>query len=475
MAASTSSVSSSGTAPEAWIRSVDGAPAADGMAPRPRVVVIGTGFGGMEAVRGLRREPVDVTLIDRNNYHKFQPLLYQVATAGLMTGHITQSVRHIFRKQANASVRMATVVGVDFGERVVRVAEGPDVPYDRLVLAAGASTAFFGVEGAREHGFPLKNVADAMELRAHLLRCFEAADENPARIDGGMLTMVVVGGGATGVETAGALTELFRMVLAKDFPALDVDRARVILVEMSDGLMQGYKPELQQYTKRALEERGVEVRLETAVERVAPDAVHLASGEVIPTHTTVWAAGVRANPLADALGVEQTQAGRVVVDEALRLPDHPEVFVIGDMAGARDAQGDLYPQVAQVAIQQGEHVAATLRREAAGLEPEPFEYSDLGQMATIGRNAAILQMPSGFSLTGFLAWMGWLLIHVVKLVGFRNQVGVLLSWVYNYFTYDRGPRLIVDVEPERDDVPLRTGRPRHADAASQSGIETGAA
>ncbi len=434
------------------IHSVDAARAADGLKPRPRVVVVGTGHAGLEAVRALDGADLDVLLVDRNNYHKFQPLLYQVGTAGLQPGNITQSARHIFHGQENFDFRMAKVVGVNFEARQLEVEPGPPVWYDYLILAAGASTAYFGVEGAREYGFPLKNVPDAINLRSHIIGQFEAANRNPALIEDGALTFGIVGGGATGVETAGALVELFDRVLERDFPGLDVHRARVVLIEMGDHLMSAYKPDLQDYTKRTLEKRGVEVWLNTSVERVTPRAVHLKGGDVLKTQTLIWAAGVRANPLADELGVEQTRGGRVVVDEHLNIAGHPEVFVAGDMAGAKSETGELYPQVAQVAIQQGIHAAETMERVERGLEPQPFRYHDLGMMATIGRNAGIVQFPNGAGLKGWLAWLAWAGLHVVKLAGFRNQVSVFLNWTYNYLTYDRGPRLILTTFPESDEV-----------------------
>ena len=434
------------------IRSVDAARAADGLQPRPRVVVVGTGHAGLEAVKALGGADLDVLLVDRNNYHKFQPLLYQVGTAGLGPGDITQSARHLFQGQANFDFRMAKVVGVDFEAREIQVDPGPPVWYDYLILAAGASTNYFGVEGARTHGFPLKNVPDAINLRSHVIGQFEAANRNPALIEDGALAFGIVGGGATGVEMAGALVELFDRVLKRDFPGLDVNRARVVLIEASDHLMSAYKPSLQAYTRRTLERRGVEVRLNTSVERVTPQAVHFKSGEVLKTQTLVWAAGVRANPLADELGVAQTQGGRVVVDKHLTIAGHPEVFVVGDMAGGQGETGELYPQVAQVAIQQGRHAAETVLRTERGLEPQPFRYRDLGMMATIGRNAAIVQFPGGTGLTGWPAWAAWAGLHVVKLAGFRNRVSVLLNWTYNYFTYDRGPRIMLTTFPETDEV-----------------------
>ena len=401
-------------------------------------------------MKALASAAVDVLLVDRNNYHKFQPLLYQVATAGLDVDDITQPIRHIVRRQANVDVLMGLVTGVDFDAKRLVVDGGGAVEYDVLVLAPGASTAYYGVEGAFEHAFPLKNVADAVALRSHLLRQFEAATADPARLDAGALTTVVVGGGPTGVEMVGAIGELTH-VLAKDFPDLDVGRARVVLVDGERAPLSGYDPELRQYAAETLAGRGAELVLDTHVECVDAEGVSLRGGGRIDAGTVVWAAGVRANPLVDALGLEQTAGARVVVDRTLRVPGRPDVFVVGDAAGATGDDDDLYPGVAQVAIQQGKHVARLIEAAASGAAAdEPFAYTDLGQMATIGRNAAVLQMPGGIRLTGFLAWVGWLLVHVVKLVGFRNRVAVLFNWAYSYVSYDRGPRLILTAEPDRD-------------------------
>lgn len=447
------------------VRSVPGA-------ARPRVVVVGAGHAGLEAVRALRRAEVDVVLVDRHNYHTFQPLLYQVATAGLQAGHITQPVRHIFQDQPNADFRLARVEGVDFAARRLVVSDGPPIAYDHLVLAAGASTAFYGIEGADRYAFPLKSVADATRLRSHVIACFEAADQDPARLDEGALTFVIVGGGPTGVEMAGALVELFEGVFRKDYHHLEVDRAQVVLVEMGERLLTGYAPHLQDYARRELERRGVEVRLGTAVHRVTPSTVHLSTGEVLRTRTLVWAAGVRANPLADVLGVEQGPAGRIVVTPTLQLPGHPEVYVAGDLAAAADPSGRLYPQVAQVAIQQGRHAARNILRTLAGRPPLPFRYRDLGTMATIGRNAAVAQLPSGLTLRGRLAWLAWVVVHVANLMGFRNRASVTLSWVYNYFTWDRGPRLVLASEPEDEVGPVLA--PQYDPAARAEPAETAA-
>lgn len=414
---------------------------------RSRVVVVGAGFGGLECVHALRDAPVDVLLVDQYNFHTFQPLLYQVATAGLDVDDITQSIRHIVRQQANAEVRLGLVTDADLDAKTLRLDDGTEIHFDALVLAPGAATAFYGVDGAEEYGFPLKSVADAVALRSHVLRQFEAATQDPSLIEAGALTVVAVGGGPTGVEMTGALRELFR-VLARDFRTLDVGRARVVLVDGAGAPLSGYDNALRDYTTRTLEARGVEVRLGVNAKTVTAGGVVLADGTEIPAKTVVWAAGVRAHPLADVLGLEQTRGRRIAVDACLRVPGRPDVYVVGDAAGATDASGELYPQVAQVAIQQGRHAARLLTEAVAGRPADtPFAYRDLGQMATIGRNAGVLEMPNGFRLKGWLAWMGWLLVHIVKLVGFRNRVSVFLAWVYNYFTYDRGPRLILTDEP----------------------------
>ena len=436
---------------------------------RPRVVVVGAGHGGLECVRALRSAAVDVLLVDRNNYHKFQPLLYQVATAGLDVSDITQPIRHVVRGQRNAEVRLGLVTGADLEARTLALDTGETVPYDALVLAPGASTAFYGVEGAFEHAYPMKNVADAIALRSHVLGRFEAAARDPEAVGRGALTVVVVGGGPTGVEMTGALRELVH-VLAGDFPTVPVDRARVVLVDGDALPLSGYAPELRQYTRRTLEGKGAETRFGVNVERVEQDGVVLEDGTRIEAQTVVWAAGVRANPLADALGLEQTRGGRIVVDETLRVPGHEAVFVVGDAAGARDEDGELYPQVAQVAIQQGRHAARLVEATDSGADASaPFRYKDLGQMATIGRSAAVLQTPGGLTMTGFLAWMGWLVVHLVHLVGFRNRVSVFVNWTYNYLTYDRGPRIILTAdrgEPVRR--PVLATAPTEDDATGGS-------
>ncbi|ARA94047.1 FAD-dependent oxidoreductase [Rhodothermaceae bacterium RA] len=442
------------------------------MQQKPRVVIVGAGFGGLTLARTLRKDPLDVVLIDRTNYHKFQPLLYQVATAGLEPEEIAHAVRGVFQGRRNLHFRMATVTGVDFPARQVRTASGALIPYDYLVLAAGAETNYFGVDGAEAHSFPLKDLHEAVTLRAHIIRQFERADRNPALIDQeGLLNFVVTGGGPTGVEMAGALLELFQMVLRKDYPDLPVDRARVILIEMADQVLTPFDDALRQYACQTLTRRGAEVWLGRQVVRVTATAVHLSDGTTIPTRTLIWAAGVKAPPLADALGLEQTGGGRVVVEPDLSVPGHPEVFILGDMAASRDEHGRLHPQLAPVAIQGARHVAEQIRRRLRGEATQPFRYTDKGIMATIGRNAAVAEIrkPVSFKTTGFLAWLMWLGLHLIMLIGFRNRLQVLVNWTWNYFTYDRSARLILDGRPPDDEEPPLTLEPESTPGVADHG------
>jgi len=425
-------------------------------APR-RVVVVGAGFGGLTLARALDaradgQEPVEVVLVDQHNYHLFQPLLYQVATAGLEPADIAHAVRGIIRRAGSVTFRHSRVVGVDIAAGTVALADGGRLPYDDLVLAAGSVTATFGVAGAEQHALGLKSLAEAVSLRSHLLTQFERCDQDPALIGQGLLTVVVVGAGPTGVEMSGALAELISKVLSRDFPRLATARARVVLVEMADTVLAPFSAKLQRHAIAQLQRRGIELRLATSVEEVTPEHVRLSGGEVIATRTTLWTAGVRASPLADSIGLEQAAAGRIRVAADLSVPGHPEIWAIGDIAAARGADGRLLPQLAPVAQQAGRHVARQIRRRHRGLETEPFTYSDKGTMATIGRRAAVAQLPFGVQLRGTLAWLMWLLLHIVTLVGFRNRVSVLINWAWNYVTWDRAARLITEPAPlaERD-------------------------
>jgi NADH dehydrogenase len=420
---------------------------------RPQVVIVGAGFGGLNAARSLAKAPVDVTLVDRNNFHTFQPLLYQVATSGLASADVAYPVRGITQRQANLSFRQATVIGADLDAGRLHLQgdehEVGDLRFDHLVVAAGATTNTFGIPGVDHHGYPLYNLDDAVRLRNHVLERFEAADADPSLVDDGALTFVVVGGGPTGVEVAGALAELFDRVLARDFKTLDVGRARVVLVEMLDHLLAPFAPVSRRHALDALVARGVEVRTGEAVSRVTANRVELKGGEEVPAHTLVWAAGVKANPVAAALGLPTGAGDRVEVGPDLAVVDRPGVWAIGDVAAIVDPRHGArpLPQLAPVAIQSGRHVAKQIARTIEGTPTEPFHYVDKGTMATIGRSRAVAELPLGIKLRGFPAWLAWLGLHLVTLAGMRNRVSVFVNWAWNYLTWDRGPRLIFRSKP----------------------------
>ncbi|MFN8018407.1 MAG: NAD(P)/FAD-dependent oxidoreductase [Acidimicrobiales bacterium] len=411
---------------------------------RSHVVIVGAGFGGLAAAKELADAPVDVTLVDQNNFHTFLPLLYQVATAGLASADVAYPVRGIVARQRNLAFRQATVIGADLEARVLHLQHDDhpveDLAYDHLVVAAGATANSFGIPGVDHHGFPLYDLADAVRLRNHVLERFEAADADPTLVDDGALTFVVVGGGPTGVEVAGALVELFQLVLRKDFPTIDVSRARVVLVEMQDHLLGPFAPDSQEHARATLVARGVEVRTGVQVARVRDRSVTFADGDELACHTMVWAAGVKASPLGAALGLPTGRAGRIEVGPDLEVVGHPGVWAIGDVAAiaAPGGRGALLPQLAPVAIQSGRHVA----RQVAGGPRRPFRYRDKGTMATIGRSRAVAELPFGIHLRGFPAWLSWLGLHLVMLAGFRNRISVFANWAWNWLTYDRGPRLI---------------------------------
>ncbi len=407
----------------------------------PRVVIVGAGFGGLKAARGLAEAPVQVTLIDRNNYHLFQPLLYQVASAGVAPSEIAYPVRAVFRGQKNLDFRMAEVRRIDLAGRRLITGHG-ELEYDYLILAAGGQTNFFGMQSVERNAFDLKELGNAVAIRNHVLRQFElAALEPDAEIRRALLTFVVAGGGPTGVEMAGALSELIRLVLAKDFPRLPVQEARVLLLEAADKLLPAMPADLSAETVRALAEKQVEVRFGAAVAGYDSSAVALRGGESLPARTLIWAAGVRAAALVESLGVPLARQGRVPVTPSLQLAGHPEVFIIGDAAYLEDANGQALPMLAPVAMQQAACAAANIRALAAGEPPQPFSYRDPGSMATIGRNRAVAQIGP-LKLRGFLAWAAWLFVHLVQIIGFRNRLVVLLNWAWDYIFYDRAVRLI---------------------------------
>lgn len=409
--------------------------------------MIGAGFGGLATAKALRDAPLDVVVVDRNNFHTFQPLLYQVATSGLTPADVAYPVRGIFRRQHNVSFRRATVTGVDWASHEVVLDVGDRLSFDRLVVAAGAAVNDYAVPGVAEHGFPLYVLPDAVRLRNHILGRFEAADADPSLVADGVLTFVVVGGGPTGVEVAGALVELIDKVLDRDFRGsrCDVRRARVALVEMSGDVLPTFRPRSRRYARSILAARGVEVRTAASVTAVTATRVHLGDGSEIAAHTLVWAAGVKAAAVAGAIDVATGPSGRISVEPDLRIPGHPDAFVVGDVAAIEDRNGGFLPGVAQVAIQSGRHVARLIAREHAGDGDihEPFRYHDKGAMATIGRRSAVAQLGTRIDLTGTLAWLAWLGLHLVYLMGFRNRVSVFVNWAWNYLTWDRGARLIL--------------------------------
>ena len=415
----------------------------------PRVAIVGAGFAGLWAAQGLAdRHDLDVTLLDRNNYHTFYPLLYQVAAAELGPTEIAYPVRSILRDAGCVRFRMAEVVGLDVGARVLDTTDGP-VAYDALVLALGSVPAFFGVPGAEEHAFRLRVMDDALPLRRAVLSRFEVAtyEPDPARRSE-LLTFVIVGGGPTGVEYAGALAELVHGPILRDYPHIPPDEIRIVLVEAIDRLLPAMQPRLSRYAMERLERRRVEVRLNTMVTRIRADGVDFKDGTRIASDTVVWTAGIQGDPRVRDWGLETDRAGRVVVGDTLQVPGHPEIFVAGDLAAAVDEDGQPLPQVAPVAVQQGRFLVDAVRRQLAGEPVAPFAYDDPGMLAVIGRNHAVAQVFGG-AFTGFPAWVLWALIHVAKLVGFRNRVLVLVNWAWNYVFYKRAVRLILPVAGER--------------------------
>lgn len=408
---------------------------------RPTVVVVGAGFGGLRAAKALRRAPVDVVLLDRHNYHLFQPLLYQVATAGVEPEQIARPVRAILRRQRNFEFRLVEVGGVHLLDRRLETTAGP-IGYDYLILAIGGETNFFGLEGIRRHGFGLKDIADAVHIRNTVLKNFELAmlEPDPERRRA-YLTFVVVGGGPTGVEMAGSLAELIRLVLVKDYPRLNLNDTRVLLLEAAERLLLTMPPRLGAAAAETLWRKHVEVRFGATVADYDGAQVRLKSGEVLPARALIWAAGAQAATLHGGLdGLATGRQGRIVVEPTLQVPGHPEVFVIGDAAYLEHDNRPL-PMMAPVAIQQAETAARNIRRRLAGDAPVPFRYKNPGELATIGRNAAVAHIH-GIQFKGFPAWVVWLVVHLIQLIGFRNKLFVLLSWAWDYFFYERAVRLI---------------------------------
>ncbi len=411
------------------------------MPPRPRVIIVGAGFGGLNAARSLHDVPVDVLLIDRHNYHLFQPLLYQVASGLIDPSEVAHPVRSVLRHARNAEVLMAEVTGIDLENRTVHTSAG-DQRYDTLVLATGSATNFFGMHRLEDRSIGLKDLPEALALRAHVLRAFEDASTcGDAATRRRLLTFVVAGAGPTGVEYSGALAELIRHVLPHDFPRLDMHQARVVLIEGSDRVLGTFSKRLSRDATRRLKRMGVEIMTGRLVKDVDGATVVLDNGQRMETETIVWTAGVRATPVASMLGVEPVSLGRVPVQPALNVAGHEDVFVIGD-AAELTARGEPLPMLAPVAIQQGKHIAKVLEARLAGRPDPRFRYIDKGTMATVGRGAAVAQIGP-IKIDGLIGWLMWVFVHLLYLVGFRSRVIVFITWAFNYFFYDRPVRLIV--------------------------------
>jgi NADH:quinone reductase (non-electrogenic) len=420
-----------------------------------RVVIVGAGFGGLNAARNLARAPIRLTVIDRKNHHTFQPLLYQVATAGLSPGEIAAPIRSILSRGKNVEVLMAEVTDFDLARRIVKTPE-QEIPYDYLIVASGARHSYFGHDDWEPLAPGLKTIEDALEIRRRVLLAFELAERQVAAGEtAASLNFVVVGAGPTGVELAGTLAEISRHALAHEFRAIDPQRAHILLLEGGPRVLPAYPEDLSRSAQEQLRRLGVEVRTSATVTRIEPGAIDVGPTR-IPAVVILWAAGVAASPLGKKLGAPLDRAGRVLVQPDLSLAGHPEVFVIGDLAALKDEHGKMLPGVAPVAIQQGRFVAKLIRREvepspsgafprslqeAGALRRPAFRYWDKGSLATIGRAAAVAEFGK-IHISGFIAWLAWLFIHILYLIGFRNRLLVLIQWAWSYLTYERGARLI---------------------------------
>jgi NADH:quinone reductase (non-electrogenic) len=408
---------------------------------RPRVIIAGAGFGGLTCARALRHAPVEVLLVDRNNYHLFTPLLYQVAGALLDPGEIARPVRQLIRPLDNADFLQAVITGVELEARRLLTDHGP-LDYDYLVLATGAQSDYFGNLDLAEQTMGLKDLDEGLAVRNHILSQFEASrwtkDSAQRRRQ---LTFAVVGGGPTGVEMAGAISELIRLVLRKDYRDLDTNEVRVVLIEAAPYVLGPFVPSLRQAAHRSLERKGIEVMLQTRVDSVLDGCVRLSSGQEIAAETVIWTAGVRGSDVGKVTGLPMTRQSRIKVGDTLQVPGHPVVFVVGDLAGAQDGQ-TLFPMLIPVAMQEGRHVASTISDMVAGGGARAFRYKDPGIMATIGRNSAVAQL-GWLHLSGFPGWLLWLGVHLVNVISFRSRLVVLVNWAWEYLFYDRPVRLIV--------------------------------
>ena len=411
-----------------------------GQTNNPRVVIVGAGFGGLVAARALARYPVRITLIDRQNFHTFQPLLYQVATAGLSPGEIAAPIRWILRTYRNVEVLMAEVQDFDLARKTVKLPDG-EIPYDYLIVASGASHAYFGHDEWEPFAPGLKTIEDALEIRRRVLLAFELAERQAnAEHEHVQLNFVVVGGGPTGVELAGTLAEIARRALTNEFRTIDPRKTRIVLLEGGPRILPAYPDDLSRSAEEQLKRLGVEVHTSAMVTNVTPGAVHMGETQ-LPAAVILWAAGVAASPLGKKLGASVDRAGRVAVNPDLSLPGHPEVFVIGDLATLKDENGKPLPGIAPVAMQEGKATAHNIGAEMQGEPRKNFRYFNKGNLATIGRAAAVAEFGK-IHISGFLAWLAWLFIHIFFLIGFRNRIIVMVQWAWAYFTHERGARLI---------------------------------
>ena len=414
---------------------------------RPRVLVLGGGFAGIGAARRLKDADVDVVVVDKHDYHTFQPLLYQLATGLLETTAVGHSLRDLVKGQDNATIHKAPVTAVELDAKTVRFDGLAPIAYDYVVFALGAQVNFFGTQGAAEYAFPMYTLRDAVKLKDHVLERWEAADKKSELVDDGALTVVVVGGGPTGVETAGALAELYRSNFVSDYPALPQEKARILLVEAGDEIFAMFKPNLREYAKDALEQRTVEVMTGARVKSVLPTRVTLSTGDEISAHTLVWGAGLQGNRLVQSLGIELQRGNRIAVGPDLELPGYPGVFVVGDVAAITDSKTEqVLPQLGSVALQSGEHVGETITRRVAGKSEKPFEYHDKGTMAAIGRNAAVVQMLGGKTMKGHKAQFAWRTVHLALLPTNEDRAKAIVDWTGSEFTHQRVGRISVDAD-----------------------------
>ena len=414
---------------------------------RPRVLILGGGFAGVGAAQKLQHAEADVVLVDRHDYHTFQPLLYQLATGLLEQTAVGHSLRDLLSRHENTVIHKTSVSSIDLEQKTVEFSEIEPISYDYLVLGLGAEVNFFGTAGAPDHAFPMYTLPHAVRLKNHLLERWEAADRDPSLIEDGALNVVVVGGGPTGVETAGAIAELYRGDFAKDYHGVDPEAAKIILVEAGPELFAMFEPNLREYAERALTDRDVEVKTGEAVASVEPTKVTLKSGEEIKAHTLVWGAGLQGNPLVQSLGIELQRGNRIAVGPDLTLPDRPEVYVVGDVAAITDAKTEqVLPQLGSVALQSGEHAGEAIADRIAGKEPKPFEYKDKGTMATIGRGAAVVQFLGGKTMTGKKAQVAWGAVHLALLPTNEDRAKAVVSWFGAATSHQRVGRITVEAD-----------------------------